>query len=130
MAKKRAYRPSSPIRYKWKLFRIYGSFLPESLALEFVDTMAREWGVGFGEYHKLWTDLLKSGVIPAGTPRMDLAKWKAGLCFVVNKARKGLSLAEGTTDRAAIEEYLVKVIGLSPESARSLVDFVARAAVI
>jgi len=130
MAKKRVYRPSSPIRYKWKLFRIYGAFLPESLALEFVDTMAREWGVGFGEYHKLWTDLLKSGVIPAGTPRMDLAKWKAGLCHVVNKARKGLSLAEGSPDRVAIENYLVKVIGLSPENATALIDFVAKTGAI
>jgi len=126
MAKKRTYRPSSPIRYKWKLFRIYGSFLPESLALEFVDTMAREWGVGFGEYHRAWEDLLRRGIIPAGTPRMDLAKWKSGLCYVINKARKGLSLAEGSPERVAIENYLTKVIGLSAENARALIDFVAK----
>jgi hypothetical protein len=130
MAKRRVYRPSSPIRYKWKLFRIYGSFLPESLALEFVDTMAREWGVGFGEYHKAWEDLLKSGVIPAGTPRMDLAKWKAALCYVINKAKKGLKLDEGTPDRAAVENYLTKVIGLSSDNAKSLVNFVIKSEII
>ena len=35
-------------------------------------------------------DLLESGVIPAGTPRMDLAKWRAGLCFTIKMTKEGL----------------------------------------
>jgi hypothetical protein len=123
---RRSFRPSSLIRYKWKLYRIYSSFLPESLALEFVDTIAREWGVRFGEYHKAWEDLLKSSVIPAGTPRMDLAKWKAGLCYTIKMTKKGYSLTPGTPDRQAIVHHLTRVIGLAPELAEKLVDFVSK----
>jgi hypothetical protein len=126
MAKKRVYRPSSTVRYRWKLFRIYGAFLPESLALEFVDTMAREWGVGFGEYHGPWTTLLKSGIISPETPRMDLAKYKSALNYVIRKAKQGYSLAPGSPDRTAIIHHLVNVIGLSQDKAEAIIEFVAK----
>jgi hypothetical protein len=126
MAKKRVYRPSSTVRYRWKLFRIYGAFLPESLALEFVDTMAREWGVGFGEYHGPWTTLLKSGIISPETPRMDLAKYKSALNYVIRKAKQGYSLAPESPDRAAILHHLVTVIGLPQDKAESVIEFVAK----
>jgi hypothetical protein len=126
MAKKRVYRPSSTVRYRWKLFRIYGAFLPETLALEFVDTMAREWGVGFGEYHGPWTTLLKSGIIPPETPRMDLAKYKSALNYVIRKAKQGYSLAPGSADRVAILHHITTVIGLPPERAEAIVEFVAK----
>ncbi|MCC6005942.1 MAG: hypothetical protein LM590_16510 [Thermofilum sp.] len=123
---RRSFRPSSLIRYRAKLYRLYSGVFPAAVALELVDAMVLEWSLGFGEYHKAWVDLLESGVIPAGTPRMDLAKWRAGLCFTIKMTKKGYSLTPGTPDRQAIVHHLTRVIGLAPELAEKLVDFVSK----
>ncbi|ABL79106.1 hypothetical protein [Thermofilum pendens] len=117
MARKKSYRASSPLKYEYKMYRLFGGNAPEGLIAQLVATLRSEYEKNYGFYRQAWESLKKQTWVQQ-LPKGEYGKLKAALNYLL-KALRDKKLAPEDT---LIE--LTKVIGLSDDVAQRLIDFV------
>ncbi len=116
MARKRVVRATTGPRYMFKMYRLLGVQAPPELAQAIVTGMNTERERGFGPYHQAWRAVQNEDWF-AILPRGERGKVKAALNYAIKALEKKLP------DNAIIA-HLGAVIGLTPELAQKVLDFV------
>lgn len=116
MAKRKVYRPSTPLRYQYKMYRVFGGTAPEALVHQITQALLSQWNANYGFYKNLYENLKKQTWFTELPPGLR-GVTRAFAFYVSRQIERGV-------EEAAIRAHGRTVFGLSDDIIENVISFV------
>lgn len=116
MARKKTYRPSTPLRYQYKMYRLFGGTAPETLVAQITQAMVSTWNANYGKYKALYEQLKNQPWFVAQPPGLR-GLIRALAFYVSRELEKGVS-------ESVIRERAASVFGLPADVVENVINLV------